>query len=106
MLYMVDTTVVAAADTDRFLKAFESTFLPAATERGVELLACWHTPTSLGEDVDVVAIFRLKDWAHWNELRRRAVLDPAMVEWIGVLESLRRGGSRKFFSPADFSPLR
>ena len=106
MLYLVDTTVVAAADTDRFLTAFESTFLPAAIERGVELVACWHTPTSLGEDVDVVAIFRLNDWAHWNELRRRAVLDPAMTKWIAVLKSLRRGGSRKFFSPAAFSPLR
>ena len=105
MLYMLDTTVVAAADTEQFLAAFESTFLPAATGRGMELVACWHTPTSLGEDVDVVAIFRLKDWAHWNELRRKAVLDPAMVEWLAVLKSLRRGGSRKFFTPAAFSPL-
>jgi hypothetical protein len=105
MLYMVDTTVVAAGDTDRFLESFESTFLPAANERGMELVACWHTPTSLGEDVDVMAIFRLKDWAHWNDLRRKAVLDPAMLEWIEVLESLRRGGSRKFFSPTTFSPL-
>jgi len=104
MLYMVDTTVVVAADTDRFLEAFESTFLPAAAERGMRLFACWHTPTSLGEEVDVVAIFRLKDWAHWNELRRKAVLDPAMVEWIEVLRSMRRGGSRKFFSPTAFSP--
>ena len=105
MLDMLDTTVVAAADTDRFLKAFESTFLPAATARGMELVACWHTPTSLGEDVDVVAIFRLQAWSHWNELRREAVLDPAMAEWIEILESLRRAGSRKFFSPATFSPL-
>lgn len=105
MLYMMDTTVVAAVDTDRFLKAFEATFLPAATKRGVELVACWHTPTTLGEDVDVVAIFRLKDWSHWNDLRREAVLDPAMAEWISVLDSLRKGGSRKFFSPAEFSPL-
>ena len=106
MLYLMDTTLVAAADTDRFLKAFESTFLPAATQRGVELVACWHTPTSLGEDVDVVTIFRMKDWSHWNDLRREAVLDPAMAEWISVLDTLRKGGSRKFFSPAEFSPLR
>ncbi len=105
MLYMLDTTVVAATDTEQYLAAFESTFLPAATERGVELVACWHTPTSLGEDVDVVAIFRLKDWAHWNELRRKTVLDPAMGEWIELLGSLRKGGSRKFFSPAACSPL-
>ncbi len=106
MLYLMDTTLVAAADTDRFLKAFESTFLPAATQRGVELVACWHTPTSLGEDVDVVTIFRMKDWSHWNDLRREAVLDPAMAEWISVLDTLRKGGSRNFFSPAEFSPLR
>ncbi len=105
MLYLLDTTVVDAADTDRFLEAFESTFLPAATERGVELVACWHTPTTLGEDVDVVSIFRLKDWAHWNELRRKAVLDPAMQEWIELLGRLRKGGSRRFFTPAAFSPL-
>ena len=105
MLYMMDTTVVAARDTNQFLKAFESTFLPAATARGVELAACWHTPTSLGEDVDVVAIFRVRDWAHWNELRRKAVLDPAMADWIAVLESLRKRGSRKFLSRASFSPL-
>jgi len=106
MVYMVDTTVVAAEDTDRYLAAFESSFLPPAAERGMELVACWHTPSTLGEDVDVVAIFCFADWAQWNELRRRAVLDPAMLEWIGVLKSLRKGGSRKFFSPAEFSPLR
>ena len=61
---------------------------------------------SLGEDVDVVAIFRLEDWAHWNELRREAVLDPAMAQWIEVLELMRRGGGRKFYSPTEFSPLR
>ncbi len=106
MIYLVDTTTIDAADTDRFLSAFEDVFLPSASRRGMELVACWHTPADLGEDVTVTAIFRLRDWSHWNDLRRALVLDPATGRWVRELESMRKGATRRFYHPAPFSPLR
>lgn len=106
MLYMLDRTVVAADDTERFLEAFESVFLPPAVARGVKLVACWHTPATLGEDVVVTCVFELRDWQHWNELRQKWVLDPTLPEWLACLAELRRGGSREFVMGASFSPLR
>ncbi len=106
MLYLLDRTQVAAEDTDRFLEAFETVFLPPARARGMKLVACWHTPDSLGEDVVVTCVWEMRDWAHWDELRRGLVLDPALPEWLRCLAALRRSGTREFVTGASFSPLR
>jgi hypothetical protein len=106
VIYMVESIDVAAPDTRRFLDAFERVFLPPARERGMKLLACWHTPETLGEDVTVTAIFEIPGWGEWDELRRRTVLDPAMPEWIELRNRLARRGQRRFYTPAEFSPLR
>ena len=106
MLYMMDSTQIEAQNTERFLNAFETVFLPPAIRRGMHLVACWHTPTDLGEDVTVTVIFELRDWSHWNDLRRQAVLDPTLADWLRELHDMRKSGTRQFYTPAEFSPLK
>lgn len=104
MIYMVDSIQIAAEDTRRYLDAFESVFLPPARKRGMELVACWHTPTDIGEDVTVMTVFRIHDWAHWDELRMKNVTDPALYDWAEIQNELQKQGTRRFYQAAEFSP--
>jgi hypothetical protein len=103
---MMDQVQIASEDTQRFLDAFENIFLPPAIRRGMELVACWHTPVDLGEDVTVSLIFQMRDWSHWNELRGKTVRDPALGDWLRELVAMRKGGTRQFYTGASCSPLR
>lgn len=105
MIYLVESVDVRPGDTARYLAAFEETYLPGAARRGQELVACWHTPVDIGEDVTVTTVFRLRDWAHWNEVRGAAVVDPSMPAWLALRRELVRGGTRRFYEPAACSPL-
>ena len=105
MLYMVENIQIAPEDTDRYLKLFERMELPAAKARGMTLVSCWHTPTTLGEDVTVTTVWSMRDWAHWNDLRKATVLDGQFHAWLDEAKPLWKGGTRRFFTPAGFSPM-
>ncbi len=106
MILMVESVDVDPADTDAYLDAFERLYLPGATQRGMELVACWHTPREIGEDVTVTVVFRLESWATWEQARNAGVGDPSMPEWIQTRRALMKRGNRRFAEPAAFSPLR
>ncbi len=106
MVYMMDTVLVDPADAHRYLELLETSYVPAATKRGLTLVACWHTPEDLGEDITVTTIWSFRDFAEWNDLRRKAVLDPAYLEWVEEATPLRKGGTRRFYYPTSFSPLK
>lgn len=93
---MVDELVVAPADLERLLDAFDRTYLPGARRRGMELVACWHTPAAIGEDVVVMVVFAVGTWAEWEQARNAAVRDPGMPEWLAVRAEVMRGGTRRF----------
>jgi hypothetical protein len=105
VIYLVESVEVDPGDLSRYLDAFEHEFLPPAVERGMDLVACWHTPADLGEDVTVTTIFRLRDWGHWEELRTKAVLDPSTGPWVALRRELVRRGTRRFHTPAACSPM-
>lgn len=107
MMYVVDSILVDPADTDRYLELLDKQLVPSAKKRGMDLVACWHTRPDLGEDVTVMTVWSVKgDYAEWNELRKRAVLDPAWHQWLEEALPLRKGGTRRFYHPAAFSPMR
>ena len=106
MIYLVESIEVEPSNTERFLKAFHDVFLPPARDRGMKLVAVWHTPTQIGEDVTITSIFELRDWDQWNDLRKKAVLDPEMPKWLEIREQLAKRGRRHFYTPAEFSPQR
>lgn len=105
MIYLLDNVLLAPDDLPGYLDSLEHRLLPAARQRGMGLVAVWHTNTELGEDVTVTVVFRLQGWAHWVELRAAAALDPLLYEWLAEVTPMRKGGRRLFYEPATFSPV-
>jgi NIPSNAP len=104
VIYLVESIDVQPDDLDALLDGFERHYLPGARERGMEFVACWHTPTNIGEDVTVTLIFGLEGWAEWEKIRNAAVSDPGVAKWVEVRRSLMLRGRRTFSEPAAFSP--
>ena len=104
MIHLVDTVDVRPDDLESYLAAFAEYYLAGATERGMELVGCWHTPTQIGEMVTVTVVFRLESWAQWERIRNAGVRDPLMTTWVDKRRALMVNGSRRFYEAASFSP--
>lgn len=104
MIYLTEMIDVAPDDLDTLLAGFEEHYLPGARDRGMEFVACWHTPIGIGEDVTVTIIFGLPGWREWELIRNAAVGDPNLPAWIAVRRSVMIRGRRIFSEPAAFSP--
>jgi hypothetical protein len=103
MIFLLESVDVRPDDVDAYVTAFETHYLPGALERGMELVGCWHTPTQIGEDVTVTAVFRLPGWAEWEQIRNAAVGDPGVAAWVAARRDLMLRGSRKFYEPASLT---
>jgi hypothetical protein len=106
LLYLVDDIIVAPENTEKYLELFQTDYLPGARKRGLELVACWHTPTDIGEDVNIKFIWALRDWKQWDQVRHDSVTDLSVWGWVDQAKALRKGGTRRFFLPTEFSPLK
>ena len=106
MIYLVDDIIVAPENTEKYLELFQTDYLPGARKRDLELVACWHTPTDIGEDVTILIIWALRDWKHWDQVRHDSVMDLSMWAWVDQIKALRKGGTRRFFLPTEFSPFK
>jgi NIPSNAP len=104
VIHLVDTVDVRPDDLESYLAAFAEYYLTGATERGMELVGCWHTPTQIGEMVTVTVMFRLESWAHWEGIRNAGVRDPLMSTWVDKRRALMINGTRRFYEAASFSP--
>jgi hypothetical protein len=105
VIYLLERAAVAEENASAYVDAVGKLFRPRAEAAGLELVACWHTPIGIGEDVEVTCILRFADWGCWDEIRRRMVLDPARGEWQAARRRLSRSAERRFLQPAAFSPL-
>jgi hypothetical protein len=104
VIHLVDTVEVQPHDLEAYLAAFGETYLPGATERGMELVASWHTPTDIGEPVTVIVVFRMESWEEWERIRNAGVRDPRMGEWIDRRRELMVNGTRRFYESAAIPP--
>jgi hypothetical protein len=104
VIRLVDTVDVRPRDLESYLTAFAEYYLAGATERGMELVGCWHTPTEIGEMVTVTVVFRLESWAQWERIRNAGVRDPLMATWVDKRRALMVNGSRRFYEAASISP--
>jgi NIPSNAP len=104
VIHLVDTVDVRPDDLEAYLAAFAQYYLAGATDRGMELLGCWHTPTQIGEIVTVTVVFGLDSWAQWEGIRNAGVRDPLMSTWVDRRRALMVKGSRRFYETASFSP--
>jgi hypothetical protein len=100
VIQLVDTVDVQPDDLDAYLTAFAECYLPGATERGMELVGCWHTPVGIGELVTVTVVFRMEGWEAWERIRNAGVRDPRMATWIDRRRPLMVNGSRRFYEEA------
>ena len=105
MIYLIERAQVAAEDAPAYLDAVDKLFRPRAEAAGLELVACWHTPDSIGRDVEITQVLRFADWGTWDEIRRRMVLDPEIGAWQSARRRLARHAERSFCQAAAFSPM-
>jgi len=106
MIFMIETADLDDSVVDEYLAGFEEHFLAGALERELGFVACWRTPSGLGEPVTVTVVLSCADWAAWERARNAAVGDPRVREWIALRERLGARGRRRFATGATFSPLR
>jgi hypothetical protein len=99
VIHLVDTVEVRAADVDAYLDAFREHYLPGATDRGMELVACWHTPAGIGDVASVMVVFALASWEEWERIRNEGVRDRRMTTWVERRRALVLRGTRRFYEP-------
>jgi len=104
VIHLVDTVEVRPEDLESYLGAFAEFYLPGGTDRGMELVGCWHTPAEIGENVTVMVVFALESWQEWERIRNAAVRDQRVSTWVERRRALMLVGSRRFYEPADMSP--
>jgi hypothetical protein len=104
MGFLVDVIQIDALHAEEYLRLVHEVAVPVMTAAGAALAACWSTARDLGEDVDVLVAWSIGDHARWNEIRRNLVLDPRWHEYGRAAARLRRGGTRRFYHAAPFSP--
>lgn len=104
MLLLVDVVQIDPRDADEYLRLVHELAVPVMTSAGAALAACWSTARDLGEDVDLLVAWSVGDHARWNEIRKNLVLDPRWHRYGAAAARLRRGGTRRFYHRASFSP--
>jgi hypothetical protein len=102
-LFLVDVVQVEEDDAAVYLRAIEELAVPVMTAAGAALESCRSAGSGLGVDVDIEVVWRIRDFAHWNLVRRNLVLDPRWYTWAQRAAGLRRGGTRRIMTDA---PLR
>ncbi len=104
MPYLVDTIEVEPQNLARYLEAVEHLGVPVMTDAGASFVSCATTSAEIGESVDVQTVWAFVDHTQWNVIRKNLVLDPRWYEYAHRVAGLRRGGTRRFYYRADFSP--
>jgi len=103
--YVVDTVTVDPDRLPAYLALLDDLALPLLTGAGARVVTCLTTAADLGEPVSVLVVVGFDDHRHWNEIRRRLVLDPRYHHYAASAAALRRGGTRRFYYPAP-GPVR
>jgi len=106
VVYLVDTVEVDVANVPAYLRIIETAGVPVMTGAGASFVSCWSTSSELGEDVGVTVVWSFEDHVSWNEIRKNLVLDGRWHAYAKQTAALRNRGTRRFYYPADFSPLR
>jgi len=98
-VHLVDTVEVAPEDVGDYLELVGGLGVTVMSEAGATLAWCATTPAGMGEDVAVQVAWRVHGFERWNEIRRNLVLDPRWYRFAQAAARLRRGGTRRFFTP-------
>jgi hypothetical protein len=105
-LFLVDVVQVTDADAETYRRELGERGIAVMTAAGAAFESCRSTLPGLGPVVDIEVVWRLRDLAHWNRVRRNLVLDPAWYAWSRQTTRLRQGGTRRFMEDAAPGPPR
>jgi hypothetical protein len=94
-LFLVDVVQVDDDRAGAYLRAIEELAVPVMTAAGASLESCRSAGSGLGVEVDIEVVWRVRDFAHWNLIRRNLVLDSRWYTWAQRAAGLRRGGTRR-----------
>ncbi|MDG2002572.1 MAG: hypothetical protein P8J20_04505 [Novosphingobium sp.] len=100
-VHIVDTSLVAAQDHERFLALVREEIVPTMTDAGIECLSVLASSPEIGEDVEVQVTWRVSDHQAWNVARRDFFLDPRYHAFSATAASLRTGGRRRILYPVE-----
>ena len=99
MVHLVDTVDVDPALVDDYLGVVRGLGVAVMTDAGAALVSCATTPRDMGEPVSIQVVWGFDDFAHWNDIRRRLVLDPRWYDYGSAVARLRAAGTRRFYLP-------
>src|SRR5215218_889324 len=95
-----------ATAVEAFVGVVREQVVPVMEAAGATFVMCDAAP-DLGDDIDVRTEWSCADFVAWNDIRRNLMFDPRYHACSATLATLRRGGTRRFFSdaspPADAS---
>ena len=103
MMHLVDTVEVEPHHVEDYLDVVRSLGRAVMTDAGAVFVSCATTSSEIGERVHVQVVWAFDDHGHWDEIRKNLVLDPRYHDYGARVASLREGGTRRFFTAADFS---
>ena len=103
-MHLVDTVEVEPEHVEEYLRVVGGLGTAVMTDAGATFVSCATTSEVIGETVMVQVVWAFDDHTHWDEIRKNMVLDPRYHEYGATVAALRRGGTRRFFTPAAFPP--
>ena len=103
-MHLVDTIEVEPGQVQEYLHLVETLGMAVMTDAGASFVSCATTSDAIGQPVHVQVVWAFADHVHWDEIRKNMVLDPRYHEYGAAVAALRVDGTRRFFTPAPFSP--
>jgi hypothetical protein len=104
-LYYWEQTKVLPGKMDEFLKAMKRELAPMEEDRGMKLAGCYRWFGACGRLNEITSLWSVKDWAHWGQMRKARLKDPAFQKWTEKASAWAAESSYKFWIPADWSLL-
>jgi len=101
VLHVVDTVEVDPDRAGDYLELIGTLGVTVMTDAGATLVSCATTSAEIGEPVSVQVVWGCDGYPAWNEIRMHLVLDPRWHELGSRAAALRRGGTRRFYTPVD-----
>jgi len=104
-IHIVDTLAVTPDKQMPLLKLLKEEGIPVMEKAGLELVGCYSTAPSLGEEVLIQVTWKCADHATFNLMRKEFVTDLDWWAYSEKASKLWHGGTRRFFYPAPLEEV-
>ena len=107
MIYMLEEFNLKPGVLKEYVDLFHREYVPRVKARGVELVGSWITPPieMIGEGNTVMALWSMRDQAHFWQERAAANQDQPTKDWWAKAQAYHVSRRRKFLDPTKGAPL-